>query len=91
MNTAIIAFEVLKTGNVGVAGSTGKVLHRVSIGARDLIGRSLAEVRLTRGVEHREHLLVSEFIDELVPAAKMEADARNVALTVIPVEHGTGD
>jgi signal transduction histidine kinase len=88
MNTAIIAFEVLKTGNVGVAGSTGKVLHRSLIGARDLIGRSLAEVRLTRGIEHREHMLASEFIDELVPAAKMEADARNVALTVIPGEPG---
>src|SRR4029434_8379665 len=27
LNTAIMAFEVLKTGNVGVAGSTGTVLH----------------------------------------------------------------
>ena len=32
MNTAIIAFEVLKTGNVGVAGSTGTVLHRSLVG-----------------------------------------------------------
>jgi signal transduction histidine kinase len=88
MNTAIIAFEVLKTGNVGVAGSTGKVLHRSLIGARDLIGRSLAEVRLTQGIENRERLLVSEFIDELVPAAKMEADARQITLTVVPGEPG---
>jgi signal transduction histidine kinase len=88
MNTAIIAFEVLKTGNVGVAGSTGKVLHRTLVGARDLISRSLAEVRLTQGVENRERLLVSEFIDELLPAAKMEADAKQITLTAIRGEPG---
>src|SRR3970282_876 len=61
LNTALMAFEVLKTGNVGVAGSTGSVLHRSLLGARTLIGRSLAEVRLTHGVQHREQFLVSEF------------------------------
>ena len=88
MNTAIIAFEVLKTGNVGVAGSTGKVLHRSLVGARDLIGRSLAEVRLTHGIENMERVLVSQFIDELVPAAQMEADARKLTLTVPAIEPG---
>ena len=88
MNTAIIAFEVLKTGNVGVAGSTGKVLHRSLIGARDLIGRSLAEVRLTQGIENRAQFLVSGLIDELAPAAALEADARGISLTVAPVEDG---
>jgi signal transduction histidine kinase len=52
LNTAIIAFEVLKTGNVGVGGSTGTVLHRSLMGARALTGRSLAEVRLTQGVQN---------------------------------------
>ena len=47
-NTAIFAFEVLKTGNVGVAGSTGTVLHRSLMGLRALIGRSLAESALLR-------------------------------------------
>jgi hypothetical protein len=28
LNTSLMAFEVLKTGNVGVGGSTGTVLHR---------------------------------------------------------------
>src|SRR5687768_16817409 len=88
MNTAIIAFEVLKTGNVGVAGSTGKVLHRSLTGARDLIGRSLAEVRLSHGIENMERFFMSGFIDELMPAAQMEADARNITLTVTPVDRG---
>jgi signal transduction histidine kinase len=87
-NTAMLAFEVLKTGNVGVAGSTGAVLHRSLVGIRSLVGRSLAEVRLTQGVQNQEQFLVSGFIDELVPAATLAADARGITLTVMPVEDG---
>jgi signal transduction histidine kinase len=88
INTATLAFEVLKTGNVGVAGSTGMVLDRSLLGLRALMGRSLAEVRLTQGVQNREHFLVSGFIDDLVPAAQLEASARDVALTVMPIDEG---
>jgi hypothetical protein len=63
LHTALMAFEVLKTGNVGVAGSTGTVLCRSLMGACTLIGRSLAEVRLNQGVENRQPFLVSEFIE----------------------------
>jgi len=53
-----------------------------------LIARSLAEVRLTHGVQNREQFQVSRFIDEIGSAAKMEADARGIRLTVVPVEEG---
>jgi signal transduction histidine kinase len=88
LNTAIIAFEVLKTGNVGVAGSTGVVLHRSLMGLRTLVGRSLDEVRLTGGVQHPEQFLVSEFIEELAPAAALQANAQGIRLTVTAVEDG---
>jgi signal transduction histidine kinase len=88
VHTAIMAFEVLKTGNVGVAGSTGTVLDRSLMGLRALIGRSLAEVRLTQGVQNREPFLVSEFIQELASAATLEAKARGIRLTVLRVEDG---
>jgi signal transduction histidine kinase len=87
-NTAILAFEVLKTGNVGVAGSTGTVLHRSLIGLRDLIGRSLAEVRLTQGVQNRQQFLVAGFIEELAPSATLAAKLRGIGLTIMPVEDG---
>jgi signal transduction histidine kinase len=87
-DTAIVAFEVLKTGNVGVAGSTGTVLHRSLIRLRTLVARSLAEVRLTQGVQHREQFLVSGFIDEVAAAAALDANARGVRLAVAPVEDG---
>jgi len=88
INVAIVAFEVLKTGNVGVAGSTGAVLHRSLMASRALIGRSLAEVRLTHGVQNRKQFLVSEFIEEIASASRLEANARGVRLIVTPVEDG---
>ena len=86
-NTAIFAFEVLKTGNVGVAGSTGTVLHRSLMGLRALIGRSLTESRFTQATQYPEPFLVSGFIEELSAAATLEANARGIRLIVMPVEN----
>jgi signal transduction histidine kinase len=88
VNTAIVAFEVLRTGNVGATGSTGTVLYRSLIGLRSLVGRSLAEVRLTEGVQNCEPILVSTLIDEIGAAAALEAHAKGLRLTVPPVEGG---
>ena len=41
-NTAITAFEALKSGNVGIAGSTGVVLHRSLIAILALVDRPVA-------------------------------------------------
>jgi len=86
IHTALIAFEVVKSGNVGVGGSTGMVLHRSLVGARDLIARSLAEVRLIQGVQDRKPFLVAEFIEELAPGATLAAIARGITLMVLPVD-----
>jgi len=88
INTATLAYDVLKTGNVGAAGSTGTVLQRSLTAMTTLISRSLAEIRLTQGVQNREPFLVSGFIEELAPAATLEARARGITLTVMPVEDG---
>jgi hypothetical protein len=88
VNTALVAFEVLKTGNVGVAGSTGTVLHRSLMGLRALTSRSLAEVRVTQGIQNKEQFLISAFIAELAPGATLEARARGVTLTVMAIEDG---
>jgi signal transduction histidine kinase len=87
-HTALVSFEVLQTGNVGVSGSTGTILHRSLKGLSALISRALEEVRLTQSVGKREPFLVSEFIDELAPAATLMANARGIGLTVLPVEEG---
>ena len=88
VNTAILAFEVVKTGNVGLSGSTGTVLLRSLMGLRTLATRSIAEIRVLHAVQNREQLHVSEFIAELAPAATLEAHDGEVTLVVLPVEDG---
>ena len=82
VNAATVAFEVLNTGNVGVSGSTGAVLKRSLSGLRDLINRAVAEVRLGQGLQDRVTIGVAEFIDELTPAAILEAANRGLRFTV---------
>jgi signal transduction histidine kinase len=86
VNTAIVSFEVLKTGNVGVSGSTGSVLDRSLSGLRSLIAGSLAELRLTEGILNPTSIQVAAFVDEVAAAARLEADTRGVHLTVMPVQ-----
>jgi signal transduction histidine kinase len=88
VNTALVAFEVLKTGNVGVSGSTGAVLSRSLTALRDLIARSIDDVRLTKSVTNRTSILLPEFIQEVETAARMTADDQGLTFTVMPVEEG---
>ena len=82
VNTAVIAFDVLKSGNVGVAGSTGAVLGRSLTGLSELIARSIDEVRLTRVIANRRPMPLARFIADVAAAATLEAKARGVTLIV---------
>ncbi|HEY5946924.1 MAG TPA: HAMP domain-containing sensor histidine kinase [Kofleriaceae bacterium] len=83
--SALLAYEVLRTGTVGIAGSTGDVLGRSLIALRDLIDRSLTEVRLNAGITKPERILLPEFIDEIDVSAALDAKARGVQLSVTAV------
>ena len=82
VGTASLAFEVLKTGNVGIGGSTGRVLERSLSSLRDLINRSLAEIRLRHDLRDRTRFGIAEFLAELAPAAALDAAARGLSLNV---------
>src|SRR5688572_5010409 len=79
VGTASLAFEVLRTGNVGFGGSTGSVLQRSLAALRDLINRSVADVRLRHDVRKRSQFGLAEFIEELAPAATLEAGTRGLS------------
>jgi signal transduction histidine kinase len=85
LNSGLLAFGVLKTGSVGIGGSTGAVLARSLAGLARLIDRELAEVRLGAGVNNRETVVVREFIEDVEVAAMMDANARGVAFSVVSV------
>ena len=42
---------------------------------------------MTQGVQNKERFRVCEFIDELVPSAKIEAQSRGVTLAVMPIDN----
>ena len=66
LNTATLAFETIKGGCFVPGRNTGLVLGRSLMGLRDLIDRSLADVRLEAGagIEHFERISVAEFIED---------------------------
>jgi signal transduction histidine kinase len=88
LSNSMLAFEVLKGGAVGVGGSTGTVLGRNLTRMRDLIDRSLTEVRIKAGIKRRERVPLAEFIEEVEVGATIEAKARGLQLTVTPVPQG---
>jgi hypothetical protein len=49
LSGALLAFDILKKGDVGVRGATGAVLGRSLIGLRDIVERSFAEMPLEVG------------------------------------------
>jgi signal transduction histidine kinase len=82
LNTATLAFEVIKSGRVATGGSTALLLDRSLSGLRDLIDRSLADVRLDAGVERHDRIRVADFIEEVEISASIQAGARGIRFSV---------
>jgi len=86
LNTASLALETIKLGTVSVGGSTGQVLNRSLTALRDLIDRSLADVRLDAGVGRLESISVAGFVEEVEIAASIQAKSKGFHLTVRSVD-----
>jgi signal transduction histidine kinase len=86
LNTALLGFHALKRGTVAINGSTGAILGRSLMNLRDVIDRTLSEVRLNAGTPERRRLGVADFIDELSATAVLHAEYREVQFIVEPVD-----
>jgi signal transduction histidine kinase len=87
VHTATLAVMAIKAGNVGATGATGAVLDRSLIGMRNLIDRSLADVRVTAGIPPRAQLIsLADFVADVKISASLEAHARQCELTVGDVD-----
>jgi len=82
LQTIMMAFAVVKSGNVGVGGNTSRIIDRALLRARDLVSRSLAEVRLTEGSQRLEEFPIAEFIEEISETAALEANVKGITLAV---------
>ena len=86
LSTAMLAFEAVKSGRVGVTGSTIGVLERSLRGLRVLVDRSMSEVRLASGTQQKERLPLSTFVEEAEIDASIEAANRGHQLSVEKVD-----
>lgn len=86
LNTATLAFQAVKSGRVGVTGSTIEVLERSLRSLRELVDRSVSEVRLASGTHHRERLRVADFIEEMEIDASIDATNRGLQFSAERVD-----
>ncbi len=87
LNSATLALTAIKGGAVGVSGATGAVLDRSLVGLRNLIDRSLSEVRMTAGLPvHQRLFSVADFIAEVRLSASLEAQVSACVFTVSYVD-----
>lgn len=87
LNTATLALTMIKLGDVGISGATGGILDRSLVGMRNLIDRSLAEVKIAAGIPlQHERFSLAELIAEVRLSAILEAQAKECALVVGSVD-----
>ena len=84
MNTVTLAFEAIRSGRVGVDGSTGQLITSTIADMSSLVTRSLAEVRLESGPPREDRTLLSRILEETEIAAIMQAKKRNIVLSIEP-------
>lgn len=82
LSSALVAHEMIKAGLVGIGGSTSRVLEANLARMRNLIDRSLSEVRMRADADlYIERFRLSDLFDQIVVTAKMDARRRNQVLT----------
>jgi signal transduction histidine kinase len=82
LNTAMLTYETVARGRVGIQGTTGSLLGRTLRRMRVLIDRTLSEARLEAGAPVPERLLVAELLEEIEVVATLEANDHNIGLSI---------
>ncbi|HUR96866.1 MAG TPA: HAMP domain-containing sensor histidine kinase [Pyrinomonadaceae bacterium] len=87
LTTAVMAFAVIKAGGVGTTGATASVLDRGLLAMKNLIDRSLSEVRVAANLPIQSRLFsLADFVAEVKFSAQLEADLRGCTFAVKGVD-----
>lgn len=86
LNTAILAFDVVKRGTVGVNGTTGAVLGRSLMRLRDLVEVTLTDTRTAASHQRPEQVLLTHFLQEIGTAARLQAENSRMQFIIEPVD-----
>lgn len=77
LSGAAVAHEMIKAGLVGTGGSTSSVLGANLVRMRDLIDRSLSEVRMRADADlFIEKFRLCDLFDQIIVTARMDADKK---------------
>jgi len=83
LTSATLAYQLIKTGKVGADGSTSRILERAHTRMRDIIDRSLVEVRLrNEPTVQYQRCRVINLLSEVEATASFEASAKSIEVRV---------
>lgn len=83
LNKAVIAYQIIKAGKVGASGNTARIIENAHTQMRDIIDRSLVEVRLRNDpTVQYERCQVIQLISEVEVTALVEASAKSIEVRV---------
>jgi len=88
VGAAMVAFEVLRMGKVGVEGATAGVLSRSLQRLSTLINTSLTSVRLESGTKTQERVSLRDLLEQIAVGSSMEASARSLVFDVAAGDAG---
>jgi signal transduction histidine kinase len=86
IHTAMLSFDTIRRGVAGTGGSVGEIHARTLRSLRDLVDRSLTEVRLDADVVKLVSVNLAEFIEEAEVHATLQAGESDVALSIPAVD-----
>ena len=86
LNTALLAFDAVKRGTVGVNGNTGAVLGRSLTGLRDLVDSTISDIRTAASHQRPELISISGFLNDIGAAAELQAEYDGVHFTIEPID-----
>jgi signal transduction histidine kinase len=88
LNTAVLAFDALERGAVGINGNTGAVLGRSLTGLLDMVDQAMSDIRMAASRHRPERVAIAAFIDDIGVAARLRAEHGGLRLHIDPVDPG---
>jgi signal transduction histidine kinase len=86
LNTALLAFHVLKGGTVAINGSTGTVLGRSLMSLRDLVDNTLSDIRMAAEIQRSERVPLTAFLSDVAVVGQLQAESRAVQFAIDQVD-----
>ena len=84
LQTALLSFRALRTGNVDIGGSAGDALGRSLVHLRDIVDITLSEGRLAA----TSRVSLATFVHQVAVAAHRDAGDRDIRLRIEPGDPG---